>query len=164
MGVPGWQSPRVGRGRRRNPGRSRTSPLPLSRGCRCTVPEAKLCGQRGVLRSPFLRSPSWRRPLNGGRWKPRGRKCCAMRPSSVTCYSRTCGEWQRGGPGVWKVPRGGAGRPKSGSSLLIGGKGIWSPAPCADPARRGDIRGATGLGCGGSCRGCVRACLASHLT
>lgn len=41
----------------------------------------------------------------------------------------------------------GAGRSKSGPSLLIGGGGVWSPAPCADPARRrGDIRGATWAG------------------
>lgn len=48
---------------------------------------------------------------------------------------------------MWNVPRGGAGRSKSGPSLLIGGGGVRSPALYADPARRrGDIRGATWAG------------------
>lgn len=140
MGVPGWPGPRVGRGRRQNRRQKPDEPTPAVERVQMYCAGGQTEWSPWSTPSPFLRSPSWRRPLNGGRWKPRGRKCCAMRPSSVTCYSGTCGESQRGGPGVWNVPRGGAGRSKSGPSVLIGGGGVRSPAPCADPARR---RGAT---------------------
>ena len=37
-----------------------------------------------------LRSPSWHRPLNGGRWRQPRRKCCARRLPSLMCCSGTC--------------------------------------------------------------------------
>lgn len=132
LGIPGWQGPRI-RWDKRTPPAPRKSEEPTPNAERvqmyCTWGYTEWSTWPSP--SPFFRSPSWRRPLNGGRWRPPGRKCCAMRPSSLMCCSGTWGEWQCGGRSVWNVPRGEWGFQSQGLAFWLVGKayGAQSRAP-----------------------------------